>query len=170
MTTEAESEFTAADEAFMAQALELADEAEKAGEVPVGAVIVRGGKVIGRGWNRPITGHDPTAHAEIMALREAAAVEGNYRLPDSTLYVTLEPCSMCAGAIVHARIATVIFAAYEPKAGVIASNGNFFASEFLNHQVLARGGLLRKESSEKLSAFFAVRRERKKALKQSLQQ
>ncbi len=163
--TDVEQSFTNADEQFMAQALALADTAEELGEVPVGAIVVRDGLVIGRGWNRPITGHDPTAHAEIMAMRDAAAQEGNYRLPGSTLYVTLEPCSMCAGAIVHARIETVVFAAFEPKAGVVKSNGDFFASDFLNHKVLAKGGLLQKESSEKLSAFFAARRELKKSLK-----
>ncbi len=160
----------AQDEHFMQQALALAKRAEVHAEVPVGAVLVRDGKILGEGWNQPITSADPTAHAEIVALRAAATAEHNYRLPGSTLYVTLEPCSMCAGAIVHARVERIVYAAAEPKAGVAHSNGCFFASAFLNHHVVIESGVLQAQSSELISSFFTRRRAQKKALKQNSQE
>ena len=147
------------DEDYMRAALEQARQAGACDEVPVGAVVVLDGEIVGRGFNQPIGRHDPTAHAEIMALRDAATRLGNYRLPGSTLYVTLEPCSMCAGLIVHARIARVVFGASEPKAGVVQSRGEFFAQGFLNHRVLVEGGVLADECSKALSAFFKARRQ-----------
>ncbi|TRX76423.1 tRNA adenosine(34) deaminase TadA [Pseudomonas mangiferae] len=144
---------------FMDEALALARAGMALGEVPVGAVLVRDGAVIGRGYNCPITTHDPSAHAEMVALRAAAAALANYRLPDTTLYVTLEPCSMCAGLIVHARVARVVFAAPEPRAGVAVSQGQFFAQDFLNHQVLVEGGVRAEESGELLRQFFRRRRQ-----------
>lgn len=146
------------DEQFMRLALEQARLGGEQGEVPVGAVLVQEGEVIGRGFNCPISRHDPSAHAEMVAIRAAAESVRNYRLPGSTLYVTLEPCSMCAGLIVHARIARVVFAASEPRAGVAASQGRFFEQGFLNHRVLVEGGLLAEESAELLRAFFRARR------------
>lgn len=146
------------DEAFMREALALAAQGAALGEVPVGAVLVQGGEIIGRGFNCPISGHDPSAHAEMMAIRAAATALANYRLPGSTLYVTLEPCSMCAGLIVHARVNRVVYGASEPKAGVAQSRGNFFAQDFLNHRVLVEGGLLAEECSTLLSGFFKARR------------
>lgn len=143
----------------MDEALELARAGMALGEVPVGAVLVRDGRVIGRGYNRPITTHDPSAHAEMVALRDAAAALANYRLPDTTLYVTLEPCSMCAGLIVHARVARVVFAATEPRAGVAVSQGRFFEQGFLNHPVLVEGGVRAEESGELLRHFFRSRRQ-----------
>src|SRR3989338_10943950 len=118
------------DEAFMRDALALAAQGAALGEVPVGAVLVQGGEIIGRGFNCPISGQDPSAHAEMMAIRAAATALANYRLPGSTLYVTLEPCSMCAGLIVHARVQRVVYGATEPKAGVALSRGQFFSQEF----------------------------------------
>lgn len=144
---------------FMREALELAVQGAALGEVPVGAVLVRDGEVLGRGFNQPIGLHDPSAHAEMQAVRAAALQVGNYRLPGSTLYVTLEPCSMCAGLLVHARIARVVYAASEPRAGVAASQGSFFAQDFLNHRVLVEGGLLAEESGQLLRAFFRARRQ-----------
>ena len=146
------------DEAFMREALALAAQGAALGEVPVGAVLVQGGEIIGRGFNCPISGQDPSAHAEMMAIRAAATALANYRLPGSTLYVTLEPCSMCAGLIVHARVNRVVYGASEPKAGVAQSRGNFFAQDFLNHRVLVEGGLLAEECSTLLSGFFKARR------------
>ena len=146
------------DERFMREALALAAEGAQRGEVPVGAVLVRDGEVVGRGFNCPISTSDPSAHAEMVAIRAAAAAAQNYRLPGSTLYVTLEPCSMCAGLIVHARIGRVVYGTTEPKAGVAVSRGQFFAQDFLNHRVLIEGGLLAGECSEMLSAFFKARR------------
>lgn len=146
------------DERFMCEALELARQGAGLGEVPVGALLVQDGEVIGRGFNCPISNHDPSAHAEMVAIRAAALAAQNYRLPGSTLYVTLEPCSMCAGLIVHARIARVVYGATEPRAGVAVSRGQFFAQEFLNHRVLVEGGLLAQESADMLSAFFRARR------------
>lgn len=146
------------DEAFMREALALAAQGAALGEVPVGAVLVQGGEVVGRGFNCPITGQDPSAHAEMVAIRAAATALANYRLPGSTLYVTLEPCSMCAGLIVHARVNRVVYGASEPKAGVAQSRGNFFAQDFLNHRVLVEGGLLAEECSTLLSGFFKARR------------
>ena len=147
-----------ADEAFMRRALVLAEQGAAQGEVPVGAVLVHAGQIIGEGFNCPISTHDPSAHAEMVAIRAAAAMLNNYRLPGSTLYVSLEPCSMCAGLIVHARIARVVFAASEPRAGVAHSQGQFFAQSFLNHKVLVEGGLLADESGALLRAFFKARR------------
>lgn len=146
------------DERFMREALELARQGAGLGEVPVGALLVQDGEVIGRGFNCPISNHDPSAHAEMVAIRAAALAAQNYRLPGSTLYVTLEPCSMCAGLIVHARIARVVYGATEPRAGVAVSRGQFFAQDFLNHRVLVEGGLLAQESADMLSAFFRARR------------
>ena len=146
------------DQAFMRQALALAAQGAALGEVPVGALLVRDGVVIGSGFNCPISGHDPSAHAEMMAIRAAAAAVSNYRLPGSTLYVTLEPCSMCAGLLVHARINRLVYGASEPKAGVVHSRGNFFNEDFLNHRVRVEGGLLEEECSALLSGFFKARR------------
>ena len=146
------------DERFMREAMELARQGAERGEVPVGAVLVQDGEVIGRGFNCPISTSDPSAHAEMVAIRAAAAAVQNYRLPGSTLYVTLEPCSMCAGLIVHSRIARVVYGTTEPKAGVAVSRRQFFSQDFLNHRVLIEGGVLAQECSEMLSAFFKARR------------
>lgn len=153
------------DESFMQRALELAERAADMGEVPVGAVVVLEGEVIGEGWNQPITACDPTAHAEIMALRAAAARIGNYRLVEADLYVTLEPCSMCAGAIVHSRIRRLVYGATEPKAGVAESQKAFFSEPWLNHQTQVCAGVLADACSERLSEFFRKRRAQKKAQK-----
>ncbi len=142
----------------MREALALAAEGASLGEVPVGALLVQNGEIIGRGFNCPISRHDPSAHAEMVAIRAAAQSLENYRLPGSTLYVTLEPCSMCAGLIVHARINRVVFGATEPKAGVVQSRGQFFIQDFLNHRVLVEGGVLAQECSTMLSEFFKARR------------
>lgn len=143
----------------MERALELAMRAEAEGEVPVGAVLVRGGKVIGEGWNRPIGEQDPSAHAEIMALRDAGRREGNYRLPGTTLYVTLEPCPMCAGAIVHARVGKVVFGAPDPRSGAAGSVFDLLPSDGrFNHFTAVEGGLLAERSGELLRAFFRARR------------
>jgi tRNA(adenine34) deaminase len=147
------------DQHFMREALALAGEGAALGEVPVGAVLVQDGVIIGRGFNCPISTHDPSAHAEMVAIRAAAADLRNYRLPGSTLYVTLEPCSMCAGLIVHSRINRVVYGATEPKAGVALSQGEFFNQAFLNHRVLIEGGVLAEECGAVLSAFFKARRE-----------
>jgi len=146
------------DEFFMRQALALAAQGAELGEVPVGAVIVQDGEVVGQGFNCPISGSDPSAHAEMVAIRAAAQAVQNYRLPGSTLYVTLEPCSMCAGLIVHARIARVVFGALEPKAGVVQSQGQFFSQGFLNHRLLVEGGVLGEACGAVLSEFFKARR------------
>ncbi len=143
---------------FMREALALAAQGAALGEVPVGAVLVQDGQVIGRGFNCPITTHDPSAHAEMVAIREASKGVENYRLPSSTLYVTLEPCSMCAGLLVHARINRVVFGATEPKAGAVQSRGKFFDQIFLNHRVMVEGGVLAEECSAVLSEFFKQRR------------
>ncbi len=146
------------DLAFMRRALVLADRAAQANEVPVGAVLVRAGEILGEGWNQVITAQDPTAHAECVALREAAASVGNYRLPDSTLYVTLEPCTMCVGALVHARVARLVFAAREPKAGVVCSRDEALGADYYNHRVAWEEGLLAEESAARLQEFFRQRR------------
>lgn len=146
------------DEHFMREALALAAQGAALGEVPVGAVLVQDGRIIGRGFNCPISRHDPSAHAEMVAIRDAALQVQNYRLPGSTLYVTLEPCSMCAGLIVHSRIQRVVYGATEPKAGVAVSRGQFFSQDFLNHRVLVEGGVLAEQCSETLSEFFRMRR------------
>lgn len=145
------------DETYMREALALAGEAAALGEVPVGAVVVLDGAVVGRGFNRPIAAADPTAHAEVMALRDAAARLGNYRLTHAALYVTLEPCAMCAGAMMHARVARVVFGAADPKTGACGSVVDLFASP-LNHHATVTGGVLGGECGARLSAFFAERR------------
>ncbi len=145
----------------MRVAIELAEEAGRCGEVPVGAVIVGpDGRVVGRGFNQPILRHDPTAHAEVMALRNAAETLANYRMPGCTLYVTLEPCVMCAGAIMHARIGRVVFGARDPKTGVAGSVIDLFAETRLNHHAEVEGGLLADTCGGILSGFFAARRKR----------
>jgi tRNA(adenine34) deaminase len=149
-----------ADFFFMTMALDLARQAASLGEVPVGAVVVRDGAVIGQGFNRPIGGHDPTAHAEIAALRNAAQQVGNYRLPGATLYVTLEPCTMCIGAMFHARVQRVVFGASDPKTGAAGSVLNLFAEPKLNHHAVIEGGILGKECGALLSSFFAARRQK----------
>ena len=153
------------DEDFMRIALLLAEQAAIAGEVPVGAVVVKNGEIIGRGSNAPIAGHDPSAHAEISALRDAAARLGNYRLADCTLYVTLEPCAMCAGAIQHARIARLVFGAHDYKTGACGSVIDLMAEEKLNHHTTVESGLLAEACSATLSQFFAERRRLQKAAK-----
>lgn len=147
-----------ADEAYMRRALDLARHAEQAGEVPVGALVALNDEVIGEGWNQPIVSHDPTAHAEIVALRAAATRMKNYRLTDTTLYVTLEPCAMCAGAIVQARVARVVYGGADPKAGAAGSVFNLLASSALNHRAQVTGGVLAKECGEMLRKFFEARR------------
>ncbi len=144
----------------MREALTLAREAAAAGEVPVGAVVVRDGLVIGRGRNGPVGSHDPTAHAEIVALRDAAARSGNYRLPGVILYVTLEPCVMCVGAFMHARVQTVVYGATEPKAGAMESTQRAHEHAALNHQVTVISGVLAAECRDVLQAFFRERRPR----------
>lgn len=146
------------DVAFMRAALALAEQARGAGEVPVGAVVVADGAIVGRGFNAPIARHDPTGHAEIAALREAAQALGNYRLPECDLYVTLEPCAMCAGAIMHARIRRLVFGARDPKTGACGSVVDLFAEPRLNHHTTAAGGLLAEECGALLSSFFAAKR------------
>ncbi|AVR88424.1 tRNA adenosine(34) deaminase TadA [Thauera aromatica] len=148
------------DEDYMRAALEQARQAGACGEVPVGAVVVLDGEIVGRGFNQPIGRHDPTAHAEVMALRDAGARLGNYRLPGATLYVTLEPCAMCSGAIMHARLARVVFGARDPKTGVAGSVLDLFAETRLNHHARIEGGLLADECARLLSGFFAARRGR----------
>jgi tRNA(adenine34) deaminase len=146
------------DDFFMALALDLAKEARAAGEVPVGAVVVKDGAVVGRGYNRPISARDPTAHAEVIALRDAAEKTGNYRLADCWLYVTLEPCAMCAGAIMHARIGRVVYGTTDPKSGACGSVVNLFGEDRLNHHATVRGGVLAEEAARLLQDFFATRR------------
>lgn len=146
------------DEIFMRRALELARNAAAEGEVPVGSVVVAEGKVVGEGWNRPIGTHDPTAHAEIRAMRSAAAALGNYRLSGTTLYVTLEPCAMCVGAMFHARVARVVFGAADPKTGACGSVVNLFTETRLNHHAQVEGGVLAPDCGALLHEFFAARR------------
>lgn len=142
----------------MRDALALARESAAAGEVPVGAIVVRDGAVIGRGRNQPISSHDPTAHAEVLALRDAARHVGNYRLPGATLYVTLEPCLMCVGALMHARVDTVVYGAIEPKAGAMESTQRAHEHPALNHRVTVVSGVLAAECRDLLQAFFRDRR------------
>ena len=146
------------DETFMRRALELAAQGRLQGEVPVGAVVVLDGTVVGEGFNRPIGAHDPTAHAEIVAIRDAAGRVGNYRLSGAVLYVTIEPCQMCVGAMVHARIARVVYAAREPKAGAIESAMRAHEHPALNHRLDALGGVLEAESRALIQEFFRDRR------------
>ncbi|MEO8487227.1 MAG: tRNA adenosine(34) deaminase TadA [Betaproteobacteria bacterium] len=146
------------DHRWMGEALALARVAGERGEVPVGAVVVHDGALVGRGGNAPIAGHDPTAHAEIAALRDAARALRNYRLPGATLYVTIEPCAMCAGAILHARVARLVFGASDPKTGACGSVIDLFAEPRLNHHATAVGGIRAEECGALLSQFFAARR------------
>ena len=143
---------------FMNDALALARSGASHDEVPVGAVVVMAGQIVGRGFNQPIGRHDPTAHAEVMALRDAASRVGNYRLPGATLYVTVEPCAMCAGAIQHARIGRVVFGAREPKTGACGSVVDLFAEPRLNHHAAVEGGLMAEESAALIASFFQRRR------------
>jgi tRNA(adenine34) deaminase len=144
---------------WMAQAIELARRAGNAGEVPIGAVIVEDGECIGEGWNRPIASNDPSAHAEIEALRTAGAQKKNYRLPGATMYVTIEPCVMCAGAIVHARLKRVVYGAADPKAGAAGSVFDLLRSKSLNHRAKVDGGVLEADCAELLQEFFKARRQ-----------
>ena len=146
------------DESYMRRALELAREAEAAGEVPVGAVIVREGVIIAEGWNQPIRAHDPSAHAEMIALRAAGQALSSYRLLDTTLYVTLEPCAMCAGAMIHARVRRLVFGATDPRAGASGSVLNVIQHPALNHRIEFTAGVLGEECGALLRAFFVARR------------
>ena len=146
------------DEVFMRRALKLARRAQEEGEVPVGAVLVFEEKILGEGWNRPIAASDPTAHAEIQAMRAASSALSNYRLPGATLYVTLEPCVMCAGAMFHARIGRVVFGASDPKTGAAGSIVDLFKNGKLNHHAEIQGGVLASECGALLNGFFASRR------------
>ena len=147
---------------WMQHALELAKRAESEGEVPVGAIVVYEEQVIGEGWNRPIIDNDPTAHAEIMALRSAAKKINNYRLLDTTLYVTLEPCIMCAGAIIHSRVKRVVYGAFDPKAGAATSAFTILGTDCLNHQVDVEHGILANDCGQVLTDFFRKKRKEKK--------
>jgi tRNA(adenine34) deaminase len=151
-------EAACADAGFMRIALAQAELARLEGEVPVGAVVVKDGEVVAVGYNQPIGRHDPTAHAEVMALRAAAEKLGNYRLPGCELYVTLEPCAMCSGAMMHARLARVVYAASDPKTGVCGSVLDLFGQAVLNHHTQVVGGVLAEEASAMLKGFFAERR------------
>ena len=153
------------DQHWMEHALRLAEHAASQNEVPVGAVVVLDGKVVGEGSNAPISSCDPTAHAEVLAIRDACSRVGNYRLPDATLYVTIEPCTMCVGAIVHARLKRVVFGAREPKAGAVLSQNSLLSHPSMNTEVLVDEGVFAERSSNLISEFFALRREKKKALK-----
>lgn len=146
------------DQRFMSHALDLAREAAAVGEVPVGAVIVKDDQIIAEGWNRPIATHDPTAHAEIIAMRAAANVLGNYRLLDCTLYVTLEPCAMCAGAMVHARVRRLVYGAPDPRAGAAGTIFNIVDHSVLNHRLEVKSGVLAEECGTLLREFFQARR------------
>lgn len=157
------TEYSMDDADYMREALLLAQQAAQCGEVPVGAVVVKAGEIVGRGFNAPISRHDPTAHAEIMALRDAAQRIGNYRLVGCELFVTLEPCTMCVGAMFHARIARVVFGARDPKTGAAGSVLDLFAQDKLNHHAAIEGGVLAEECGKTLSDFFALRRAQQKA-------
>jgi tRNA(adenine34) deaminase len=157
--TSGSSNLDTGDDRWMQHALELARKAEAEGEVPVGAVLIREGEIIGEGWNRPIASNDPTAHAEIQALRDAGGRVGNYRLPDTTLYVTLEPCPMCASALIHARVGRVVFGAYDPKGGAAGSVFDLLPSdERFNHRTECTGGVQQEACGELLRDFFKSRR------------
>jgi len=147
------------DEKYMRRAIELAAQGEQLGEVPVGAVIVCNDEIIGEGFNQPITSHDPTAHAEIVALRKASQHIKNYRVIDSTIYVTLEPCTMCVGALVHARIGRLVFGTIEPKAGAVVSQSKLLDASYFNHRITMQGGILATECQHQLSDFFRRKRE-----------
>jgi len=146
------------DEVWMRHAIRLAQRAEQQGEVPVGAIVVKDNQCIAEGWNIPITSHDPTAHAEVIALRSAGIQVANYRLNDATLYVTLEPCVMCMGAMSHARIKRLVFGAYDPKRGAVCNALSLTDASFLNHRISWDGGVLETECSEMLKDFFKARR------------
>jgi tRNA(adenine34) deaminase len=154
--------FSEQDKHWMDYAFQLAAQGEKLGEVPVGAVIVCDEKILGEGFNQPITSNDPTAHAEIIALRQAAQQVQNYRLVGASIYVTLEPCTMCVGALVHARIARLVFGTTEPKAGAVVSKSQLLDNDYFNHRVNYAGGLMAQECQHQLSEFFALRREQKR--------
>jgi tRNA(adenine34) deaminase len=149
----------AEDERYMRHALALARHAQAQGEVPVGAVLVRAGEIIGAGWNQPIAAHDPSAHAEVMALRAAGQQMANYRLPGTILYVTLEPCLMCVGALVQARVAQVVYGAADPKGGAVHSVYPLLTDNRLNHRAAARGGVLAADCAQLLQDFFQMRRQ-----------
>ena len=151
---------TPADIDFMRLALAEAQRAAERGEVPVGAVLVQDGQVIGRGFNQPISSNDPSAHAEMVAIRQAATAAQNYRLPGSTLYVTLEPCTMCAGLLVHSRVGRLVYGAQEPKSGAILSRSQVLEQPWMNHRMLVEGGVLAQECGELLSGFFRDRRKK----------
>jgi tRNA(adenine34) deaminase len=153
------------DEKYMRRALELAAQGEQLGEVPVGAVIVCNDEIIGEGFNQPITSHDPTAHAEVIALRIAAERMQNYRIIDSTIYVTLEPCTMCVGALIHARIARLVFGTAEPKAGAVVSQSQLLDAGYFNHRIEMQRGVLANKCQHQLSDFFRRRREQLKQQK-----
>ena len=148
------------DQKWMQYALKLAERSREEGEVPVGAVIVKDDQLIAEGWNQPIADHDATAHAEIMAIRAAGKALNNYRLPDTTLYVTLEPCTMCAGAMVHARIGRVVFGAPDPRTGTAGSVIDLFSQAYHNHQIEVEGGVMREECGQILKDFFRERRKK----------
>ncbi|MCK5895473.1 MAG: tRNA adenosine(34) deaminase TadA [Cocleimonas sp.] len=148
------------DEQWMQYALTLADQAYQQGEVPVGAIVVQDDKIIAKGWNQPIVKHDPSAHAEMMALRLAGQLKQNYRLPQTSLYVTLEPCLMCAGAMLHARIERVIFGAYDPKTGAAGSVFDVFSDTRHNHRIEVVGGVLAEPCGNRLRRFFKERRKK----------
>jgi tRNA(Arg) A34 adenosine deaminase TadA len=156
--------FSAQDQQFMQRALTLARAGEVLGEVPVGAVLVVNDEIVGEGFNQPISSHDPSAHAEIVALRNASRHLANYRLENSTLYVTLEPCTMCVGALIHARVARVVFAAAEPKSGSLVSARRQMESGYYNHVFEFSGGLLADEAGQMLSEFFRQRRAAQKSM------
>jgi tRNA(adenine34) deaminase len=146
------------DQQYMRMAIEQARLAAQSGEVPVGAVLVRDGQVISKAFNKPIANHDPSAHAEMLVLREAALAEENYRIPGTTLYVTLEPCSMCCGAMLHARVGRVVYGAPDPKTGAAGSVLNLFSSKQINHQTSVEGGIMSEECGQLLRDFFKERR------------
>lgn len=158
------------DEQFMAQALALTQNAERAGEIPVAAVLVKDGEVIAEGWNQSITLNDPSAHAEMQALRQAGGVLNNYRMPGTTLYVTLEPCPMCAGLLVHSRIERLVFGAADYKTGACGSVMDLVRNQTLNHQIEVTAGVLETQCGAVISDFFKRRREEKKALKRAAQE
>jgi tRNA(adenine34) deaminase len=146
------------DEYWMQEAIRMADKAREIGEVPVGAILVKNNEIIGRGYNQVIIKNDPTAHAEVQAIRNAGSQLSNYRLIDTKLYVTLEPCMMCVGAIVHARITQIVFGAYDPKTGMAGTQDNCFEKPYHNHLVKIKGGILEKECAHQLTSFFKRKR------------
>jgi len=151
----------------MRQALELAERGAELGEVPVGALLVRDGRVLGEAFNQPIRSCDPSAHAEILALRQAGEREGNYRLPGTSLYVTLEPCTMCIGALIHARVARLVYGTTEPKAGVVESRNQLARTDYYNHELAWQGGVLAEACQAQLQRFFKQRRAQSRACKQA---